>query len=239
MSRADRLECSQRASGRGPRRETGRALARILRRFCREESGASMIEFVLVLGVFLLLFFALIDFGRLYHSYVMAEKALQIAARTAAVRPAVCAGLPETNVRPSGAGTTVRFGSACSTSNACFAPADVVCQGVATNPTAQEIWTRIAPIMPADATVADLWFRYSYDANLGFLGGPYVPVLTVEMNGSEATVPLEFEFVSPLGALAGLAAGSASASTTTWEGFAFPRVSISLPAEDLNLGQGG
>ncbi len=216
-------------------------LRRFVRRVARDEGGAALVEFALVLGLFLLLFFALIDFGRLYHHYVMAEKALQIAARTAAVRPAACAGLPETNVRPANPGLTPpRYGTSCSGSSVCFAPADVICQGVATNPTAQEIWTRIAPIMPANATVGDLWFRYSYDPDLGFLGGPYVPVLTVELNGAEAAdTPLQFAFVSPLGALAGLAAGSASASTLGEQPIAFPRISVSLPAEDLGLGNGG
>ena len=65
---------------------------KLLDDLCRDESGTTLVELAIVLPVFLLLFLGLIDFGRLGQEYVMAEKAMQLAARTAVVRPAACAG---------------------------------------------------------------------------------------------------------------------------------------------------
>ena len=66
---------------------------------------------------------------------------------------------------------------------------------------------------------------YAYDPDLGFLGGPYVPLVTVEVEG------LTFEFISYLGALFTVTAGD----NPDWSanGIAFPSLSVSMPAEDL------
>ena len=74
-----------------------------------------MIELALVITLFLLLFFAVLDFGRMGSDYVMAEKALQRAVRIAATRPAACPGVPQTH-QPGTflPGTTPpRFGTLC------------------------------------------------------------------------------------------------------------------------------
>jgi hypothetical protein len=76
-----------------------------------------------------------------------------------------------------------------------------------------------------------LRFSYTYDARLGFLGGPYVPVVTVEMED------VTFDFVTPLAGLAALASAtgtSAIGSTVT-----MPSMSVSLPGEDLAQGEDG
>jgi hypothetical protein len=208
-------------------------LARRLQKRGRDESGSVMVEFALVLPLFLLLLFGLIDFGRLGYEYVMAAKATDLATRTAVARPPACPGVPEANARGSVTGLVVppRFGTACgSGANVCAAPVTVTCTGTSTNATASEIWARVDGLMPSNATVANLRFSYAYDPNLGFLGGPYVPVVTVEIT------ELEFQYVSPLGALATFAGGD-------WDGFrssiTFPSMSTSLPAEDLALGNSG
>lgn len=212
--------------------------AQILRRFRADESGTTLVELAFVIPLFLLLFFSLIDFGRMGGEFVMADKAMQIATRIAVVRPAACAGVPSSTTRGTvPAGTTPpRFGTACSAPAAtgvtiCAPVATVTCTGVATNATANEIWTAIAPLMPAGSTIANLTFRYEYDSNLNFLGGPYAPVVTVELSN------LNFNFVTPLAGLAALATGGGGTGPAA--SVTFPAMSMSLPAEDLNLGTGG
>lgn len=209
-----------------------------IKTFLRDESGATLVEFTLAVVLMLLLFFALIDFGRLSFHWVSVEKATSMAARIAVVRPPACAGVPETYGR--GTDVSARFGTNCSASaNACTIPADVTCAGSAGNTTAAEIWARVEPLMPNHATVANLQFRYSPDGDttngantvIGFLGGPYVPTVTVEITG------LTFQFVTPLGPLANLATGTQQ--TGIAGSIPFPSMSVSAPGEDLALGTNG
>ncbi|MFN0114974.1 MAG: TadE/TadG family type IV pilus assembly protein [Paracoccaceae bacterium] len=205
-----------------------------LRRFLKDDSGTTLVELAIVLPVFLLLFFGTIDIGRLGSEYVMSGKAMQIAARMAAVRPAACAGVPNLNSRGVVAPGTVppRYGASCSSgANVCANPGLIACAGSTANPTANEIWTAVSPILPANATPANLRFVYSYDANLGFLGGPYVPVVTVELQN------LSFQFVTPLGGLAALARAPTAGPPA--QSIPFPSMSVSLPGEDLALGEAG
>lgn len=201
------------------------------RRFVRNDDGATLVEFGIVLALFLLLFFGLIDFGRMAFHYVTAEKAMQVAARVAAVRPAACAGVPETHIR----GTTTtppQYGTNCGAGlNICANVGTVTCSGNAANATAAEIWTIVQGTLPNDALIANLSFSYANDPNLGFLGGPYVPVVTVALQN------LNFRFVSPLGQLVTLSGGTAPGNLPM--SLAFPDLSVSLPGEDLALGNGG
>jgi hypothetical protein len=200
----------------------------------RDERGVTLVEFAIALAVFLLIMFGLIDFGRLGFSYVMAEKAMQRAARIATVRPPACAGVPTENVRPPSAPgvTPARFGTYCRDgAGVCANPGTFTCSGAASNPTANEVWQAISALLPNDATIANIRFSYSFDQNLGFLGGPYVPVVTAELQN------LTFSFVSPLGALAGLA-GAAGAGGID-DDITFPSLSVSLPGEDLAQGTNG
>ena len=48
-----------------------------VRRQARDESGASLIEYTVVISLFLLVYFAVLDFGRLGFNWVMTEKAMQ------------------------------------------------------------------------------------------------------------------------------------------------------------------
>lgn len=203
-------------------------------RFAPDESGATLVEFAVVLALFLLIFFGLIDFGRLAFNYVTAEKAMQVAARLAAVRPAACPGVAVVHQRatvPVGQ-VSPKYGTSCNAaSNVCINPGTVSCAGSASNATAQEVWTAVSGALPVNATIANLRFSYSYDSNLGFLGGPYVPVVTVELRN------LNFEFTSPLGALAVMASGSETSTLGTT--IPFPSMSASMPGEDLAMGNSG
>lgn len=204
------------------------------RNFGEDEAGTTLVELAIVLPVFLLLFLGLIDFGRLGAEYVMADKALQRATRIAAVRPAACPNVPLMNTRGTGliAGVAPHYGAACSAGvGICANPGTQTCTASVTNPTAVEIWAGIRPLMPSHATIANLRISYANDPQLGFLGGPYVPMVTVEIQN------LNFQFATPLSALAALA-GSAN-NAMPGATLPFPRMSTSLPAEDLALGNNG
>jgi Flp pilus assembly protein TadG len=215
-------------------------LAHRVNTFRRAQDGTTLVEFAIVLPIFLLLLFALIDFGRMGYEYVLAQKAMQKAARIAVVRPSACDGLagitalPTTNdsVSPLPVGVTApKYGTNCSVSaNVCKVVATQTCSGNASNATAQEIWTAVSPLLPPNATIARLSFTYAFNSDLGFLGGPYEPMVTVKLQG------MNFAFVSPLGALATLASGVNSNLPST---LPFPAMSVSLPAEDLALGVNG
>jgi hypothetical protein len=193
------------------------------------------VELAFVLPLLLLLFFGLIDFGRLAFHWVGAEKASAVAARIAAVRPPACSGLPETYER--GSNISVRFGADCRAgAGICAVPPTVSCAGSLENETSVEIWRRIAPLLPNDATIANLRFTYSATAGdsasqIGFLGGPYVPTVTVELEG------LKFRFATPLSGLADLARGAAGSTISNT--IAIPAMSVSMPGEDLALGADG
>lgn len=198
--------------------------------FRRQESGASLVEFGIVILVFLFLIFAIIDMGRLAHTWSSAQKATQLAARIAAVRPPVCAGVPERNVRGS-TGSTITYGTLCRFSaGTCAAPATAICTGSSANATATEVFTAIRPLLPAGSTEANLRFTYAFDPNLGFLGGPYVPMVTVEL------VNLRFSYVTQLGLLIAPITGQAG---TLGTGLALPSMSVSVPGEDLAQGTAG
>lgn len=205
-------------------------LAALRTRFARDESGASLVEFSIVVLLFLFLLFAIIDFGRMANTWVAASKATQAAARLAAVRPPACGGVPETNER----GTAIPagdYGSFCrSGSNVCADPGPAICTGDAANATASEIFARIRPLLPTNAQIGNLQFRYDHDPDLGFLGGPYIPAVTVELTG------VQFEFVTGLGAFARALTGGEG---EIGNAITIPNMSATLPGEDLALGMGG
>jgi len=214
--------------------DTGRRGPFSWARLAAEESGAVLIEFAVVVSLFFFLFYTLLDFGRLSYSQVLAEKAAQVAARIAIVRPPACGGVPETHARGTvDSGTTPpRYGTACSAGTGVCADVEPTsCQGVASNATASEIWARIAPFVPPDAEIGALQFTYTYDQSMGFLGGPYTPIVTVDLN-----LP-DFQFISPLGAIA--TAAGATNTGTLGSDIAYTTFSVSLPAEDLAAGESG
>lgn len=205
-----------------------------IRFFRRDTSGTTLVELAVVLPLFLLMFFGLIDFGRMGAEYVMAEKAMQRAARIAVVRPPACLGVPNVHQRaPVPPNTTPpRFGTFCrGGTNICANAVTVTCTGNPADPTVTEIWNSISAWMPTASTEANLSFSYAYDSELGFLGGPYTPIVTVEIQA------LNFQFASPLSGFAALA-GSTAPNVPSGT-IPFPSMSVSLPAEDLASGNNG
>lgn len=204
-----------------------------IRKFARDTAGTTLVELAIVLPIFLLILFSLIDFGRMGAEYVMAEKAMQRAARIAAVRPPACAGVPTAYSRGVVPVNTVppKFGTLCSAgATICANPGTITCTGNPGDPTTNEIWASISGMMPTTSTPANLSFTYAFDPSLGFLGGPYVPIVTVEIQN------LNFQFTSPLAGLAALAGAQGPNLPGTLQ---FPTMSVSLPAEDLALGNNG
>lgn len=219
-----------------PLRPTRRPTRRHPRRpadFLRDETGATLVEFALVISLFLLIFFGLIDFGRLAYHLVTSQRAMQAAARIAAVRPAACPGVPDVIARLASATTTADYGTSCGAAGGpyCVNPGPITCAGVATNPTAAEVWSQVNYALPGTATIANLRFTYTYDARMGFLGGPYIPIVTVQLQN------VTFEFVTPLSALAAVA--GAAPGGTVGAPITLPGMSVSLPGEDLAQGGNG
>lgn len=203
-------------------------------RLWRDEGGATLIEFAIVLSLFLLVFFGFIDFGRLSYHLVTTERAMHAAARISAVRPAACPGLPDFIVRNPLSDDPVVYGSNCAAGggNICADPGVITCAGSEANPTAAEVWAIVQTTAPAGTDIANLRFTYAYDRRLVFLGGPYVPVVTVELED------VTFAFVTPLSALAALASGTPDDGAIGGE-IAFPGMSVSMPSEDLAHGENG
>lgn len=195
----------------------------IMRRFARAEDGAVLVEFAILMPLLLLLVFGLIDFGRLGFSVVMAQKATEMAVRDAVVRREICGLLPTTHARGTVTGTL--SGSSCASGpGVCAAGATLTCSA-ADSPA---FWARVATLMPTNARPENLKVHYAFNPALGFLGGPYTPYVTVEITD------LDFEFVTPLGALARLS--GVSDPGTLGDAIAFPSMSASLPAEALRKG---
>lgn len=198
----------------------------------RDEDGATLVEFSMVISLFLLIFFGLIDFGRLAYHIVTGERAMHTAARIGVVRPPACPGVPEFLGLSSDAPASTDYGTSCNAGGPiCEDPGPVSCTGDMSNATAAEIWEAVGVVFPPGSDISNLRFSYTYDARLGFLGGPYVPVVTVAMED------VTFDFITPLAGLAAVAGATGNSgigSTVT-----MPSMSVSLPGEDLAQGVDG
>ncbi len=235
--------------------------------FLQSSDGTTMVEFAVCIALFLLILFAILDFGRLGYNWVASEKAMQRAVRIASVRPPICAGLPLHHTRESGTSAQYPAGTLCSTDGGICQQVNRSCrltEADAANPeaglAATEIFNTIQSLLPQGSTMSNVVLRYNYDRNLGFVGGPYVPVITAELVGdanicgiqdavqgdAEATrYPLLcFEFITPLSALAATAGATSTNGVPTGDGtdearIPFPDISVTLPAEDMNHGMRG
>lgn len=212
------------------------SLRHALKNFRRSERGGASIEFGLVAVLFFLVVFSAFDFARLAASLVATEKAAQLATRLAVVRPFACnfANSEDEPLihRRGPSSLEPQFGTACRAfEGTCFAEPEVACSGGVDNATAAEIWDRIDVLLSSDAQIdTALDFSYRFDSNLGFLGGPYTPMVTVTVT------PPEFQFVSPLGLLIQALNGNADVISQT---VTQRSSSVSMPGEDLALGDAG
>ena len=202
----------------------------LLQRLRHDERGGPLAEFALTLPLLFVLGLIAFDFTWLFARLAMAEYAAHVAVRFAVVRPAVCPGVPDSIDRV--AGSTERYGELCThPANPCALPAALQCTGAGTA-TGTEIINRISPLLPAGATAANLQFTYAPPpaGSVGFLGGPYVPIVSVSLVG------LQHNFLMPIPTL-----------LTPWSGGAggvFAPIPLgpftaTMPGEDLNMGDNG
>ena len=217
------------------------------RRFAKDQAGTTMVEFAICISLFLLILFAIIDFGRLGYNWVVAEKGMQRAVRIAAVRPPVCSGVPVFHAR---ADTSTGFfpaGTLCRSEAGLCEVVNRQCNlnepdGSRAEATtaANEIWDSVRDLLPPDTTKSNVLIKYEYDERLGFLGGPYVPLITAQLVGAKSGEDYDellFTFVTPLSALA---ANAGDDDVDDIPGtIPFPAISVTLPAEDMNLGGRG
>ena len=197
-----------------------------LRRLLDDERGGPLAEFALVIGLLFVFTIFAFEITRFYMQAAMSEYAAHLAARVAAVRPAICPGVPDLNERA--VGSTGRFGAMCSGASApCVAVATQTCNGVAGNPVVDEIFGIVQPLLPSGATPAALQFQYD-PTNLGFLGGPYIPMTTVRLQN------LQHQFILPLGELFAPWGGSGGNGSIP-----LGPMTATMPGEDLNAGTGG
>jgi len=66
-----------------PRRS---AVRRLLRRFRETEAGQALVEFTMILPLFVLLFMSMVEFGRAFHTWLLITNAAREGARVAAVQ---------------------------------------------------------------------------------------------------------------------------------------------------------
>lgn len=59
---------------------------RLLHRFRQTEAGQSLVEFTMILPIFLVLMFGLVDFGRAFYTWLLVTNAAREGARVAAVQ---------------------------------------------------------------------------------------------------------------------------------------------------------
>ncbi len=199
--------------------------------FARNDRGSILVEFALVLPLFLILLFAIVDFGQIYLRWILAEKATELAVRLAVVRPPLCAGVPTFNDRAIGAPRDLPFGSSCGQlANLCANPGTITCTGNnAVGDGVDDIIDRAGLLLPPAVEVGDIRFTYSF-GNLGFLGGPYVPLVSVEIDDN-----VEVPFITPLGPLLQAFFGNGGGLDNP----SLPTMRATLPAEDLIEGGPG
>jgi Flp pilus assembly protein TadG len=197
-----------------------------LRALVRDERGGPLAEFALVIGLLFVVGIFVFEITRFSMRAAMAEYATHLAARIAAVRPPVCLGVPDFNERANG--STARFGTMCSDPSApCVVVATQTCAGTAGDAVVDEIFATIQPLLPSSATPANLQFQYD-PTNLGFLGGPYVPMTSVNLQN------LQHQFILPLGQLFAPWGGAGGSGAVP-----LGPLTAAMPGEDLNMGTGG
>ncbi len=221
-------------------------LPRRYRAFLRAEDGTTLVELAMAVSLFLLVLFGTIDFARFYFHYVASEKAIGSAARIAAVRPVVCSATPATfNTRGSAPADAVlpEFGASCGDAlfdadgnatggNICAATAYSCTLAAAPgdSDTVDELWRMVRGSLPPGAARDNIRVSYAFDPGLNFLGGPYVPNVSVEIED------LDFNFISPIGQLTMLSGG---ADPNFDKSPPFPSLSATVPGEDLASGEDG
>ena len=207
---------------------TARRLQRTGRRLAADDRGTTLVELALAIVVFLTLLFGVIDFGRVGYHYVGAERAVHQAARLAAVLPPACSSATSFGeiARDGDADPKPRMGTLCRGGGVCAAIATVSCTAANGDPEATIIWNAVRPALPPGATANALTIRYVQDADLGFLGGPYTPIVEIDLAGVSVTGLSVF----------GLARMYGGGEGTPATNLSLPTMSAVMPGEGLGTG---
>jgi Flp pilus assembly protein TadG len=188
----------------------------LLRNLKRDESGATLVEFTLIAVLFFLITFSVIEIGLAAWWWTSAEKATQLGVRMAVVREPMVA-LPAENVRVAG----FNFGQRCA-DGACTGFATMTCTSASCQgPTFDAIVARMQAVPFLDET--NILVTYTY-GELGFAGGPVVPLVTVELQN------VRFPFIV-IDALVNLISGGGFP-----DGIDMPAMRATLTGEDLHSG---
>jgi hypothetical protein len=185
----------------------------ILHRLTRDQSGASAVEFAVVLPVLLIFLFGIIDAGRWMWTYNEAEKATQMGARFAIVADPVTSGLNISFVGVSGLtqGDVIpasAFGKVTCTGSGSGATVSVTCScttnpcpsGVTTATTTgfKNIVDRMRGFLP-QLNYSNVSVEYS-SSGLGYAGSPVLPdlspLVTVKISNLTFTPLTAFALVS-------------------------------------------
>lgn len=193
--------------------------------FLKRQHGGASVEFALVIGLFLLMFLTILDFGRLWYAYNAAEKATQVGARFAVVSDPVYPTLQNFDAIDTGVSSgngdrisSLALGEVSCTQSTCScsetSPGNCsVLPGETTDSTAFDaivfrMQMMMPQIQPENVTVT---YRH---VGLGFAGNPfgpdYSPTVTVRLTG------MQFDFVAPT--LIGLGSVNLPAYATTLTG---------------------
>lgn len=198
--------------------------------FGKDIAGAATIEYVVLLLPLIALVFTSFQIALAYHFALSAQKAVELGARIAAVRDPVHTALPVVNeenpLAPRDGRSAFIAGDSCAL-DACAAPAGGPwsCSGADLDSpdcdaaAFQEIFAEVSRIAyflePSDLTVT-----YSY-ARLGFVGGPFIPIIEVTIEERPFFLQLFFN----------LAFGSGDDAS---QQVRLPAVAASAVAEDLS-----
>ena len=201
-------------------------LRRAARRFVSDERGTTLVELAIGIIVFLMLLFGVIDFGRFGYHYVGAERAVHQAARLAAVLPPACSAAADFGeiARDTSATPPPRMGTLCRSGTVCAPIATVACTAANGDPEAAIIWNAVRGALPAGAPASSLTIRYRQDPALGFLGGPYTPVVEIDIAGVSVTGLSVFS-------LASVYQGGTPATSLS-----LPTMTAVMPGEGLGTG---
>lgn len=164
-------------------------------RFLRDRRGAATVEFVVLFLPMIALVFTCFQVALAYHFTLTAQKAVEIGARIAAVRDPVHRNIPARNVTSS----TGTIEEPCALDH-CVDPggpwtcsgADLTlaqCDAAAFDAIFQEVAAFAYLLNPEDMEIT---YRY---ARLGKAGGPFVPIIRVEI----VERPFAFQFGFDLG----------------------------------------
>ena len=194
---------------------------RPLAHFVKDESAGATVEFIAVMGPFLLLTFFIFEVIIAALLVGTAEKAVQLGARLAVVSNFAVTSLTPGKINPL-VDTNHAYGQSCPA--ACASPsfATATCvHGVGGVCDVANFTTLVNRMHAISSLVQSQYVTITYtDVGLGFAGGPIIPSVTVTLAG----VP----YGAVVTTLLGRFFGAASPLVT------LPTISVTLTGEDLN-----